>query len=134
MPTIDWGSLPGWIALGVVLISIITGLLKAPSEGANLSSQTITNLNKAIKDSTDQNQELRGQMKTQDGEISDLTARVKTLEKADADKEGKIYELTNGIRKLIKQFERLNIKPDWTPNGIEFETPTEKRMTGGRMT
>jgi hypothetical protein len=36
MPTVDWSSLPGWIALAVVIISIITGLLKQPHENKSL--------------------------------------------------------------------------------------------------
>jgi len=109
------------IVLGIItaiatLNTIVLSFRKATWENQNLGGQTINNLLTAIKESTEQ-------MKIQDGVIIDLTARVKTLEKSDADKESKIYELTNGIRKLIKQLEDMRVTPCWKPS----EVVTEKR-------
>jgi len=99
--TIDASLLASLIALLVAISSIITALSgkkKTDTDASSLMTQTALKLIEP----------LRAQLREQDAKIEVQGQKIAKMEKA-------IVEFQCGTQKLLKQFKRHGIEPDWQP-------------------
>jgi hypothetical protein len=88
-----------------------------PSKGEEESTSKIdidasASAASAIKQYSDEILRLRDELKT-------LKDQVRVLEDGRSDDRRIIYEWQNGIRRLIAQFESMNVVPVWKPSDLE---------------
>jgi chaperonin cofactor prefoldin len=107
------------VAVTGVILAIYFGLRKAPHEQGAINAKAALDYATAAEKAAQRAEDAETKLSTKEtywqARFDSMQCRITTLEKDQADDRSTIADWQQGIRRLVAQFESLNIIPVWKP-------------------